>query len=178
MQKDSVYQWLCKRQTYIYFLLSFWKLKFSITSLWGQRLLEKGAVSFCVSAAERQFSLGLSHSHSLLFLPLHVPRRSLVRGSWYPWLSRSCVWGFCFFLQACGTRTVGVKLMCETETAFCADLEDFWSLIKLSIHFWERNNNLEKENPPGDLLSHSLCIWGSCETVNLVRTSPSLLKEK
>lgn len=167
------------------------KLTFTFSSLsgnWSLASLPSGARGSlrrvqCLSVCPQQSASSLWGFHTLTFTAVYSTSRAqkilpLVRGSWYPRLSRSCVWGFCFFLQACGTGTVEVKLMGETETAFCADLEDFWSLIKLSIHFWERNNNLEKENPPGDVLSHSLCIWETCETVNLVRTSPSLLKEK
>lgn len=128
-----------KGKTCIYFLFTFWQLKFSIIALWGQRLLEAGAASFCTSAAECQFSLRLSHTrlHHCFFH--FTDPEDLTSGQWLmvsmP-LYIMCL-SFLVLLWASAMGTVGVKLVGEKKTAFCADLEDFWSLIKLGIHLWE-----------------------------------------
>lgn len=74
-----------KGKTCIYFLFTFCQLKVSSTAVWGQRLLKAGAASFCVSAAECQFSLGLSHTRVLrncCFFHFTDPK-DLTSGQWF-----------------------------------------------------------------------------------------------
>lgn len=116
-----------------------------------------------------------THSYLPLFLPLHRSRRS------YLW---SAVHG----IHASPDHVAGVFVFAVSLWDWdCRSEVDGWERNSLlcwlrflitNKAFSERSNYLEKENPPGDLLSLSLWIWGTCETVNLVTTSPPLLNEK